>query len=62
VKEDRRPAFVLDSVDGIALENCRAQKASGAVTLVMMNAKAVEAHHCAALVDFRGESVARKEM
>jgi polygalacturonase len=62
VKEDRRPAFVLDSVDGIAFENCRAQKASGAVTLVMMNAKAVEAHQCAELVDFRGESVARKEM
>ena len=30
--------------------------------LVMMNAKDVEAHHCAGLADFRADSVARKEM
>jgi polygalacturonase len=62
IKEDRRPAFVFDAVEGITLENCKAQKAGGAVTLVMMNAKGVEAHHCAGLADFRGDSLARKEM
>jgi len=62
LKEDRRPAFVLDGVDGIALENCKAQKANGVAMLVMMNAKDVEAHHCAGLADFRADSAARKEM
>ena len=62
IKEDRRPAFVLDSVDGITLENCKAQKPEGAATLVMRNAKSVEAHHCAGLPDFRTDTAARKEM
>ena len=30
IKEDRRPAFVLDSVDGVEFENCKAAKADGA--------------------------------
>jgi hypothetical protein len=62
MKEDRRPAFVLDTVEGIALENCKAQKADGVPMLVMMHARRVEAHHCAGLTDFQGDSVARKEM
>jgi polygalacturonase len=62
IKEDRRPAFVLDSVEGITLEHCKAQKATGVPTLVMINATAVEAHHCAGLPDFRMDAVARKEM
>lgn len=62
MKEDRRPAFVLDGVDGVALENCRAQKANGVPMLVMMNARGVEGHHCAGLADFRADSVGRREM
>src|ERR1039457_4816123 len=62
MKEDRRPEFVLDSVEGISLENCKAQKANGVALLVMMNAKGVVAHHCAGLADFQADSVARKEM
>src|ERR1039457_4841804 len=62
MKEDRRPAFVLDSVEGISLENCKAQKANGVALLVMMHAKGVGAHHCAGLADFQADSVARKEM
>jgi polygalacturonase len=62
LKEDRRPVFVLDGVDGVVLENCRVQKTNGLPTLVMMNAKGVEARHCAGLADFRSDSVARKEM
>uniref|UniRef100_Q01X09 Glycoside hydrolase, family 28 n=1 Tax=Solibacter usitatus (strain Ellin6076) TaxID=234267 RepID=Q01X09_SOLUE len=62
IKEDRRPAFVLDSVDGVTLENCKARRTATVPTLVMMNAKAVEARHCAGLPDFRTDSAARKEM
>jgi hypothetical protein len=62
MKEDRRPAFVLDSVEGIELQNCKAAKASGVPTLVMMKAKAIGVSHCAGLPDFRGDSISRKEM
>ena len=62
MKEDRRPAFVLDSVEGIELENCKAARAAGVPALVMMNAKAVSLSHCAGVADFQGGSVARKEM
>ena len=62
MKEDRRPAFVLDSVEGVALEDCKAEKASGVPMLVMTNAQGVSAHNCAGLADFRADTVARKEM
>ena len=61
-KEDSRPAFVVDSVNDVSLDNCRAQKTQGAPTLVMTNAKAIETFHCANLPDFRGDAAARKEM
>jgi polygalacturonase len=62
MKEDRRPAFVLDSVEGVELDNCTAAKASGVPTLVMMKAMSVSLNRCAGLADFHGDSVARKEM
>jgi hypothetical protein len=62
IKEDRRPAFVLDSVDGVEFENCKAAKADGANALVMLNVKNVSAHRCAGLADFQVDNVARKEM
>lgn len=62
LKEDRRPAFVLDGVEGIDLMNCKAARAKGAPTLVMMNAKHVSAHRCGDLSDFQADSAARKEM
>jgi polygalacturonase len=62
LKQDRRPAFVFDSVEGIELENCRSAKADGVPTLVMLKAKNVSAHHCTGLMDFQADSVARKEM
>ena len=62
MKEDRRPAFVFDSVEYIELENCKAAKVSGSPTLVMMKAKNVSTHHCAGLADFQADSAARKEM
>jgi polygalacturonase len=62
VQEDGRPAFVLDSVLGIAFEHCNAAKAAGVPTFVMMNAKGVSAHQCAGLGDFQADTIARKEM
>ena len=62
LKQDRRPAFVFDSVEGIELENCKPAKADGVPTLVMMKAKNVSAHHSAGLTDFQMDSVMRKEM
>jgi len=61
-KPDGRPAFMLDAVDGIAFENCKASRAGGAPTFVMTNAKGVSAHRCAGVADFQADSVARKEM
>lgn len=51
MKEDRRPVFVLDNVEAIDLENCKAAKPTGVATLVMMKAKAVTTHRCADLPD-----------
>jgi len=62
MKEDRRPAFVLDSVEGVELQNCKAAKAGGVPTLVMMKAKGVSVSHCTGLTDFQGDTVSRKEM
>jgi polygalacturonase len=61
IAEDRRPPFVLDSVEGIDFEHCSAAKANGVPTLVMMNAKGISAHRCAGLADFQADSVARTE-
>ena len=60
-KDDFRPAFVLDQVDGIDLQNCQAPKVSGVPTLVMMKAKKVKAHQFAGIPDFSIDADARTE-
>jgi hypothetical protein len=62
IKEDHRPAFVLDSVEGIEFQHCRAAGAAGAPMFVMMNAKGISAHQCAGHADFTIDAVARKEL
>jgi polygalacturonase len=62
MQEDGRPAFVLDSVEGVDLQNCKAIKAGGVPTFAMMKAKGIGITHCAGLADFQGETVSRKEM
>ncbi len=62
VKEDGRAAFVLDEVEGVSLERCKAAKVAGAPMLVMSKAKGVSAHRCAGLADFQADSAARKSM
>jgi polygalacturonase len=61
MKEDRRPAFVLDQVERIEFDHCKAQQAEGIPNLVMSNAKAVSAYRCVGLTDFHGDAMARKE-
>ena len=48
VKEDGRPAFVLDNVEGIDFAGCQAAKAAGVPTMVTIKAKAVNADGCSA--------------
>ena len=62
MKEDRRPAFVLDSVEGIELEHCKAARAEGVPGLVMMKARGIRVRGCTGIADFQGDGVARKEM
>jgi polygalacturonase len=60
--EDRRPAFVLDSVSGFTFDACKAQRAPGTSFLFLSNATGISAHNCAGLPDFQADNVARKEM
>jgi polygalacturonase len=62
MKDDGRPAFVLDGVDGVELEHGKAERSVGAAGFVMMRAKNVTVHNCAGVPDFRGDSVGRIEM
>ena len=62
MKEDRRPAFVLDSVEGIDLEHCKAARTDGVPGLVMMKAKGIKIHGTEGLADFQGDSAGKKEM
>jgi hypothetical protein len=62
LREDRRPAFVLDSVEGIELEHCKAARANGVPGLVMMEAKGIRIRATEGIADFQGDSAAKKEM
>jgi polygalacturonase len=62
VKPDRRPAFVLDAVEGIELEHCKAGRVDGVPGLVMMRAKGIQIHATDGIADFRGDSAGQKEM
>jgi polygalacturonase len=61
MKDDRRPAFVLDGVERVRFDHCQAAKASGVPTFVMMKAKGVSAHQCAGVADFQVDTVVRTE-
>jgi len=59
--DDRRPAFVLDSVEHVAFNDCHTATASGVPTFVMMKAKRVSAHQCTGVADFQIDTVARAD-
>jgi polygalacturonase len=62
MKEDRRPAFVLDSVEAIELAHCKAGRAEGTPGLVMMKAKGIEVRASEGIPDYKGGAEARREM
>jgi hypothetical protein len=61
VKEDRRPAFVLDDAKSIVLRDVNAPKAAGASTFVLMNVKGFEVRGSETMPDTKLDAVTRKE-
>jgi hypothetical protein len=51
LREDGRPAFVLDQVNGASFENVKSQKAAGASTFVLKDVENFEARHCTPVTD-----------
>jgi hypothetical protein len=61
LKEDRRPAFVLDQVNGASFENVKSQKAAGVSTFVLKNVENFETHHCRPVADMQVPRADRRE-
>jgi hypothetical protein len=61
LREDRRPAFVLDQVNGASFENVKAQKAPGVSTFVLKNVENFETHRCRPVADMQVERADRRE-
>jgi polygalacturonase len=62
MQEDRRPAFVLDTVRGIDLNHVKAQKAAGIPTIVLRNAEDVSVHHSTPVADTHVDKADQREM
>ena len=62
MQEDRRPAFVLDTVRGIDLNHVKAQKAPGVPTIVLRDAEDVTVHHSTPVPDTHVDKADQKEM
>lgn len=62
MKDDGRPAFVLDQVTGAGFEHVKAQKSTGVSTIVLRNVKDFSAHDFAPLPDVKIASAASREM
>ncbi len=62
MKEDRRPAFVLDDVTGADFAHCKSEKAAGVPALEMIKVKDVDGRRCSPMGDFHIDSAARKEL
>jgi hypothetical protein len=62
LKEDRRPAFVLDSVKAVDFQHVKARKAAGAPALVLLNVEDFRLHGSPVAPDVHLDKVDRKEM
>jgi hypothetical protein len=62
LKEDRRPAFVLDSVKAADFQHVKAQKAAGVPVFVLLNVEDFWVHGSPMTPDAHLEKVERKEM
>jgi hypothetical protein len=62
IGEDRRPAFVLDQVEGVDFQHVKAQKAAGVSTIVLKNVENFTSRGCTPLPDTQVSKAARREM
>jgi polygalacturonase len=62
IQEDRRPAFVLDHVNGVDFQHVKAQKAAGVSTIVLKNVENFTARGCTPLPDTQVSTADRREM
>ncbi len=61
LQEDRRPAFVLDQVNGATFENVKAQKAPNVSTFVLKNVENFETFRCKPVADMQVVRADRRE-
>ena len=61
LQEDRRPAFVLDQVNGANFENVKSRKAPGVSTFLLKNVGDFETHHCRPVADMQVARADRRE-
>ncbi len=61
LREDRRPAFVLDQVNGVSFHDVKSQKAEGVATFVLKDVENFETFHCRPAPDTQIVKVARRE-
>jgi len=62
MREDRRPAFVLEDVSGADFQHVKAQKAAGIPTIVLRKVEDFTARACTPLPDTKIPQVDRREM
>jgi hypothetical protein len=62
MQEDKRPAFVLDHVNGVDFQHVKAQMATGVSTMVMKNVENFTSRGCTPLPDAQIPTVERREM
>jgi len=62
MKEDRRPAFVIDETEGVELDHVRAQKATGIPTVVLINAKDFRVSGASSIPDIKLAATAKREL
>jgi polygalacturonase len=61
MREDRRPAFVLDQVNGASFQNVKSRKVEGVPSFVLKNVENFETYHCLPVADTRIARVERRE-
>lgn len=61
MREDGRPAFVIEDVDGIEFRGVKAQKVDGVPTFVLMDVENFRTLHSDPVADLRLERVERRE-
>lgn len=62
MKEDRRPAFVLDDVKSVDFQHVKSQRAAGVPAFVLLNVEDFSVRNSPMTPDVHIEKVARKEM